>query len=470
MKSSILSLLLVFFVQLVYSQPVTVEGRVEGGNKNLIRVIKYADLFSHYIPDGALASCVTDKDGNFSLKFDLKNTTYAFFSLDLKKSEIYLTPGGTYILKVKRDSTLDKGSIFDKVENPLPVTIISATDSLNQYISLFNVMFNNFVYNNFMSIYKRHNMSVINDFRKTVDKTFNTAVSEYFKNYVEYTVATTVWLSRNGGSKSMLRDYFVNKPVLYDNIAYTDFFHEFFKGYFNSPLRKDVNYDSILNLINSGAGYSKLDSLIKKDTILAQNERLLQLVEMEVLKECYYDKTADRKNVENLFGELAAKSKYDENRKIAVNYLKRFHRLAYGTPAPDFQLPDIAGNERTLDDFKGKFVLLTFMNTGCKICNKQLENVEKIADSYSVSVKVVTILSGNNASETIRFFREKGYDWTVLLLGNKITLLEDYDVKTFPAYILLNPDGTVALAPAPMPDENLDFFIQRSIKIFKKRK
>ncbi len=470
MKSSILSFLLFLLIQPAFSSTVTVKGKVENGDKNLIRIIKYADLFSRFVPGRALASTVTDENGNFSLKFELKNTAYAFFALDLKKSEIYLNPGATYLLKVKNDtSLLNKGSIFDKEENPLHVELISSTDSLNQNISLFNTMFDNFVYNNFMSIYKRHDMKVIDEFKKTVDKTFTTALKGYFKNYVEYTVATTVWLSRNGNSKKMLRNYFVNREVLYGNIAYADFFREFFKGYFKSPSRKDVKYDDIVPLVNSGGGYESFDSLIKKDTLLARNGQLLQLVEMEVLKECYYDKSVNRQNVENILGELAAKSKYPEIGEIAVNYLKRFHRLAYGTPAPGFQLPDILGNETTLDDFKGKFVLLTFMNTGCKICEKQLENVQKIAGRYPVALKTVTVISGKNSSETIKFFRQKGYDWTLLLLGDKITILEDYDVKAFPAYVLLNPDGTVAMAPAPMPDENLDYFIQRIIKIFKKR-
>ncbi len=470
MKTLILSLSLLIFVFSAYSQSVTVKGRVEGANENLVRIMKYADQFSHFLEQEPLASTVTDGQGNFSITFDLEKTTYAFLALDLKKSEIYLTPGSTYVLEIINDSSLQKGSVFDRAEKPLPVKILSSSDSLNQYISAFNVMFDHFVYNNFMSIYKRHDRKIIDDFKKTVNDTFKTGMSDYFKNYVEYTIASTVWLSRNGSTKKLLKEYFIGKPVLYENIAYTDFFHEFFKGYFNSPVRKDVTYDSVVNLINAGKDYLRFDTYLKNDTLLAQNARVRQLVEMELLKECYYDKSVDAANVENIFGELAARSRYSENRNIAVNYLKRFHRLAYGTPAPGFQLPDIMGKETQLGDFKGKFVLLTFMNTGCKICEKQLEDISKIEERYSEALKIVTVLSGKNPSETIKFFRNKGYGWTLLLLGNKITLLEDYDVKAFPAYILLNPDGTIAMAPAPMPDENLDFFVQRMIKSFGKRK
>jgi hypothetical protein len=41
-----------------------------------------------------------------------------------------------------------------------------------------------------------------------------------------------------------------------------------------------------------------------------------------------------------------------------------------------------------------------------------------------------------------------------------------YHVRTYPTYVLINPDGTVAYATMPMPDENMELMINRFIARF----
>ena len=64
-----------------------------------------------------------------------------------------------------------------------------------------------------------------------------------------------------------------------------------------------------------------------------------------------------------------------------------------------------------------------------------------------------------------RFFAgsvfEKQYDWPLLNLGNNILLLETYNVRTFPEYILIKPGTKIGAAPAPAPDGNLDALVAK---------
>ncbi len=468
MKTRLFILLSVLFFNTANAQQVIVKGYVPNNPDKLVRIIKYADQFSHF--QETVSSTRTAANGSFKLQFQLNKTTYAFFALSLKKSELYLTPGSTYVLNIVIDSTTYKGSIFDKDEKPLPIEVVSASDSLNNYISLFNKMYDNFLYNNFNAIYKWRNQNVITNFKKLVKDTFPADVPAYFKQYVEYTIVSLSWLSHSLDNKKILKKYFIDKPVLYNNIAYTDFFHEFFKGYFESPLRKDIDFENLKILIDKNPKYEIFDKVIKSDTLLSKDEQIRELVEMETLESLYYDKEVLRNNVEKLFADIATYSKYPQNKIVALDYLKRLNHLSYGSPAPDFHLPDMYGNERSLNYYKGKFILLTFLDTGCKICNKQLEDIDKINRKFSPRLQTVSIFSGKNPSTTVRYFAKHNYQWPLLLLGQEITILEAYDIRAFPAYVLLNPDGTVALAPAPMPNENLSLFIQQSIKRFDMRK
>ncbi len=459
------SILFILSALTAFSQEVTVSGRIVGGEGHLVRLIKYADQFSHV--ETTLAEVTVGKNGDFRLTTNLEQTTYAFFALDLKKNELYLVPGSSYTLEIIYDSVSGKGSVFDRSEQPLPINILTASDSLNFYISLFNRMYDNFVYRNFNVLYKRRDSRPITEFQNIVSNRLPIEKYPYLKMYADYTIASLRWVSHRLSDRNLLQQYFINQPAGYENIAYTDLFHEVMKGYFKSVLHPDTDYRKIVSLLIDSADYRDFDKLIQKDTLLKKDDRFRELVEMELLKQCYYEEGMNRENIETIYAYLAANSRFPEHRTIAVDYLKKLHRLAYGTPAPGFVLPDIMGNERTLDDYKGKFVLLNFIKTDCKICEKQLEQTDKIYRQKSPGLQVITILSGSNPDRTIELFAQNNYDWPLLLLGNKILLLESYDVRAFPAYVLINPDGTIAMAPAPMPEENLLFFINSMMKSFK---
>lgn len=65
-------------------------------------------------------------------------------------------------------------------------------------------------------------------------------------------------------------------------------------------------------------------------------------------------------------------------------------------------------------------------------------------------------------------FDNKGFNWELLNLGDDILLLEDYQVKTFPEYIIISQNGRIGMAPAPSPEQFLDFHVRRIYKYLKK--
>jgi thiol-disulfide isomerase/thioredoxin len=56
-----------------------------------------------------------------------------------------------------------------------------------------------------------------------------------------------------------------------------------------------------------------------------------------------------------------------------------------GKSAPGFASWDLAGRKVSLDEFKGKPVLLTFWATWCTACRDELPTLQKIGDRYGSS-------------------------------------------------------------------------------------
>ncbi|MEX0998789.1 MAG: SCO family protein [Thermodesulfobacteriota bacterium] len=104
-------------------------------------------------------------------------------------------------------------------------------------------------------------------------------------------------------------------------------------------------------------------------------------------------------------------SKYDEYRSD-----KRFYGIYYGKNAPDFTLRDQDSNPVSLDQFKGKDVLLSFGYTSCPdICPTTLAKLNNIMDlledsKHKVQVLFITIDperdTGKRLKEFIPYFNE----------------------------------------------------------------
>ena len=54
--------------------------------------------------------------------------------------------------------------------------------------------------------------------------------------------------------------------------------------------------------------------------------------------------------------------------------------LRIGTVAPDFELPDLAGQRHKLSEFRGKDLLLAFFNPKCGFCTKMADDLAVLPD------------------------------------------------------------------------------------------
>lgn len=124
-----------------------------------------------------------------------------------------------------------------------------------------------------------------------------------------------------------------------------------------------------------------------------------------------------------------------------------------GSPAPAFSLPAASGKTVTLEQYKGKYVVLEWLNHGCPYVRKHYSvgNMQKLQDSYTK--KGVVWLSVNSSAEG-----KQGYtDATAalaeakqhvsraseILLDPSGAVGKSYEAKTTPHMFVINPDGVL---------------------------
>ena len=105
-------------------------------------------------------------------------------------------------------------------------------------------------------------------------------------------------------------------------------------------------------------------------------------------------------------------------------------------------------------------VLLQFVDGSSRTVEHQFEVLSDLHHQWQDRVQLITITTKDQFSSHRKRFEEHRYDWPLLNLGNDILLLEQYEVRTFPEYFIINKGTKIGMAPAPSPDQTLDEYVR----------
>jgi thiol-disulfide isomerase/thioredoxin len=113
-----------------------------------------------------------------------------------------------------------------------------------------------------------------------------------------------------------------------------------------------------------------------------------------------------------------------------------------GKPAPNFKLHDLYGHEVSLDQYKGRVVLLDFWATYCGPCRMTMPVIERLQKEYSSTLVLLTINLGDKKEEITDFLYKQGLNSQVLLDDNESTG-KAYGATSIPLEVLIDKQGVV---------------------------
>ena len=151
---------------------------------------------------------------------------------------------------------------------------------------------------------------------------------------------------------------------------------------------------------------------------------------------------------------------------LALLATSAFAAPEVGQPAPDFKLKDLAGKEHSLSEYKGKYVVLEWVNYGCPFVKKHYETQNMQKQQKDATAKGAIWLSicssapgkqGNlPAAEAEAKGKELGVGSTAYLVDADGTVGRSYDARTTPDMFVINPEGVLiykgAIDDKPSPD------------------
>lgn len=138
---------------------------------------------------------------------------------------------------------------------------------------------------------------------------------------------------------------------------------------------------------------------------------------------------------------------------LALSPLAQAAETSIGETAPDFTLPDSNGNTRSLSDYRGKIVVLEWLNHGCPFVQKHYNsgNMQKLQKAYTskgiVWFSIISSAPGKQGymtpEEATKAVQQKKAAPTAVLLDPEGTVGKLYGAKTTPHMFIIDSDGVL---------------------------
>jgi hypothetical protein len=352
---------------------------------------------------------------------------------------------------------------------------LDSTD-INYKILSFQRWVDYFVANTY---YRREADTTNADFVMSLDKFKSEAqlyyqddTSFFFKTYIKFTIAglDNVQHAAERNRYEKYDFYIKGHPVSYQNDVYMQYMKGFYKNILprlHEKINRDV-YEGVLNasptLVMRALGYE----------MTLQNLRVREMVMLNMLTEEFYTGDYPQTNILAILDSVSNMGMFKQHRLIAENLKSRLIELVPGVKAPDFVLIDDGVEAKTLGSYQSKYLYVHVMNPNSDNDIRSLSLLKDLHGKYNDFVNFVTIYRRDDgvALDSNIVAQLDDLPWNVYGLKASNSIWKNYQISTFPHYVLIDLHGFIVASPAlsPTPNgqyETIDktfYLIQQAIK------
>jgi peroxiredoxin len=117
--------------------------------------------------------------------------------------------------------------------------------------------------------------------------------------------------------------------------------------------------------------------------------------------------------------------------------------LPVGSPAPEFELPDLNGLRRKLSDFRGREVLLVFFNPGCGYCTRMAADLAAVPFDGAGGRPLLIVVTTGELDANRKLVAQHGIKCLVLL-QNQMEISGQYRAQGTPMGYRIDAAGRIA--------------------------
>lgn len=130
-----------------------------------------------------------------------------------------------------------------------------------------------------------------------------------------------------------------------------------------------------------------------------------------------------------------------KDNEVSVESSKFKYGVNKGDLISNYEFEDISTGEKTsMEDYKGKKVLLFFWATWCPYCNDTMPELEELDDDIVV-IGANSHVDEISKNDVKKFLKKKKLDYKNVFVSEK--MIEDFYLQSFPTSIFINSEGVI---------------------------
>lgn len=115
--------------------------------------------------------------------------------------------------------------------------------------------------------------------------------------------------------------------------------------------------------------------------------------------------------------------------------------LPSGQYAPSFSLKDIYGKQHTLEQYRGRLVLLHFWSTWCMSCYDEMYELKKLSAKFSDKAFTILAVSIDDSAAPVRSYQKRHKIPFPVLLDSAKHVQALYYASGIPSSVFIGPQG-----------------------------
>jgi len=200
--------------------------------------------------------------------------------------------------------------------------------------------------------------------------------------------------------------------------------------------------ENIHSMVSMTALFQTFDTNTGKPLLLTVPENIKYFEMVDSSMRVNYPNAVKTQEFHNAVNTLKANLE-----KLEQQEKRKNTKLKIGDKAPNFTLPSFAGDNISLSNFKGRYVLLDFWAAWCKPCREENPNIVKAYEKYKdKKFDVLQVSLDKDYMTWQKAIKSDGLVWKGHcsdFLAWASPVLETYGVNAIPSNFLIDPYGVI---------------------------
>ena len=121
-----------------------------------------------------------------------------------------------------------------------------------------------------------------------------------------------------------------------------------------------------------------------------------------------------------------------------------------GQPVQDLQAEDLQGTTRSLADYRGKTVLLSFWAPWCPPCRKEIPSMVRLKNNLKAGdIEIIAVATQYETAAEVRALAKSMNVNFPVLLDSDDNLSALFKVRSLPTNMLIDPNGIIRVRTGP---------------------